>query len=84
MKIDSIVKIDVDIFFHFCIFTCSAELSMFHMEKRSRNTLIIIIIKKISKLLLSHVRTRVGSLMFFNGKLRIKHGDEPLKQMGSR
>ena len=31
--------------FYFCICTCSAQLSMFHMEKRSRNTLIIIIIK---------------------------------------
>ena len=29
-------------FFFFC--TCSAQLSMFHMERRSRNTLIIIII----------------------------------------
>ena len=29
--------------FYFCIYTCSAQLSMFHMEKRSRNTLIIII-----------------------------------------
>ena len=29
--------------FYFCICTCSAQLSMFHMEKRSRNTLIIII-----------------------------------------
>ena len=31
----------------FCIFficTCSAQLSMFHMERRSRNTLIIIIV----------------------------------------
>ena len=28
----------------FCICTCSAQLSMFHMEKRSRNMLIIIII----------------------------------------
>ena len=28
----------------FCIFTCSAQLSMFHMERRSRNMLIIIII----------------------------------------
>ena len=28
----------------FCICTCSAQLSMFHMERRSRNTLIIIII----------------------------------------
>ena len=27
-----------------CICTCSAQLSMFHMEKRSRNMLIIIII----------------------------------------
>ena len=30
--------------FYFCICTCSAQLSMFHMERRSRNTLIIIII----------------------------------------
>ena len=29
---------------YFCIYTCSAQLSMFHMERRSRNTLIIIII----------------------------------------
>ena len=28
----------------FCIYTCSAQLRMFHMEKRSRKTLIIIII----------------------------------------
>ena len=27
---------------HFCICTCSAQLSMFHMERRSRNMLIII------------------------------------------
>ena len=26
---------------YFCICTCSAQLSMFHMERRSRNTLII-------------------------------------------
>ena len=29
---------------YFCICTCSAQLSMFHMERRCRNTLIIIII----------------------------------------
>ena len=29
---------------YFCICTCSAQLSMFHMEWRSKNTLIIIII----------------------------------------
>ena len=28
---------------YFCICTCSAQLSMVHMERRSRNTLIIII-----------------------------------------
>ena len=28
---------------YFCICTCSVQLSMFHMERRSRNTLIIII-----------------------------------------
>ena len=30
--------------FYFCVYTCSAQVSMFHMEKRSRNMLIIIII----------------------------------------
>ena len=34
--------------FYFCICTCSAQLSMFHVEKRSRNMLIIIIINIIS------------------------------------
>ena len=29
---------------YFCICTCSAQLTMFHKERRSRNTLIIIII----------------------------------------
>ena len=29
---------------YFCICTCSAQLSMFHMERRSRNMLIIIVI----------------------------------------
>ena len=29
---------------YFCICTCSAQLSMFHMERHSRNTLIVIII----------------------------------------
>ena len=29
---------------YFCICTCSAQVSLFHMERRSRNTLIIIII----------------------------------------
>ena len=29
---------------YFCICTCSAKLSMFHMERRSKNALIIIII----------------------------------------
>ena len=29
---------------YFCICTCSAQLSMFHMERRSRNTLVIIIV----------------------------------------
>ena len=28
---------------YFCICTCSAQFSMFHMERHSRNTLIIII-----------------------------------------
>ena len=32
------------LYFCNCIWTCSAQLSMFHMERRSRNTLNIIII----------------------------------------
>ena len=31
---------------HFCICTCSVQLSMFHMERRSRNMLLIIMIKE--------------------------------------
>ena len=29
---------------YFCICTCSAQMNMFHMERRSRNTLIILIL----------------------------------------
>ena len=29
---------------YFCICTCSAQLSMFHMERRSKNTLMVVII----------------------------------------
>ena len=29
---------------YFCVYTCSAQLSMFHMERRYRNTIITIII----------------------------------------
>ena len=34
---------------YFCICTCSAQLGMFHMERRSRNTHIIIIINHIGR-----------------------------------
>ena len=37
---------------YFCICPCSAQLSMFHMERRSRNTLIIIIFIIISLFIL--------------------------------
>ena len=37
---------------YFCICTCSAQLSMFHMESHSRNPLIIIIIIIISQVVL--------------------------------
>ena len=30
--------------FHFCTWTCSVQLSMLHMERHSRNTIIFIII----------------------------------------
>ena len=36
---------------YFCICTCSAQLSMFHMERRSRNTLIVIMGNLVSMLL---------------------------------
>ena len=37
---------------YFCICTCSVQLSMFHMERRSRSTLIIIvIITKMNKMI---------------------------------
>ena len=39
---------------YFCICTCSAHLSMFHMERHSRNTLIIIIIIIIINPCVSH------------------------------
>ena len=29
---------------HFCICTCSAQLSMFHMERRPGSTLIIVVV----------------------------------------
>ena len=34
---------------YFCICTCSAQLSMFHMERCFRNTLIIIIVKYLNR-----------------------------------
>ena len=42
---------------YFCVCTCSAQLSMFHMERHSRNTLIvIIIIKSLESLYLSFLQ----------------------------
>ena len=37
---------------YFCICICSAQLSMFHMERRSRNTLIIICFSGVVRLLI--------------------------------
>ena len=34
---------------YFCICTCSAQLSMFHMERHSRNTLIIISLLEVQR-----------------------------------
>ena len=45
---------------YFCICTCSAQLSMFHMERHSRNTLIIIIIIECGQ---------IGSLPDFPGSV---------------
>ena len=42
------------VFLYFCICTCSAQLSMFHVERRSRNTLIIIIIIKVTAVCVKH------------------------------
>ena len=43
-----------------CICTCSAQLSMFHMDRRSRNTLIIIIIIIINLLRQKCVKIKQG------------------------
>ena len=42
--LDTVLSILYACILYFCICTCSAKLSMFHMERRSRNTLIVIII----------------------------------------
>ena len=39
-----VYRVWLDSLLYFCICTCSAQLSMFHMERRSRNTLIINVI----------------------------------------
>ena len=39
----AVVGVLCECVFYFCICIRSAQLSMFHMEKRSRNTLIVII-----------------------------------------
>ena len=47
---------------YFCICTCSAQLSMLHMERRSRNTLIIIIIIFVSTVMPLRFHTFLWSL----------------------
>ena len=39
---------------YFCICLCSAQLSIFHMERRSRNTIIIVIIPEVFVCLLAY------------------------------
>ena len=52
---------------YFCICPCSAQLSMFHMEKSSRNTrIIIIIIIIIIKLSYSVVLVTVWRVIYSN------------------
>ena len=46
---------------YFRICTCSAQLSMFHMERRSKNTLIVVIAIEIVTVLVLH-RASVGLL----------------------
>ena len=43
-RFECLIIMHVLCFSYFFICTCSAQLSMFHMERRSRNTLIVIII----------------------------------------
>ena len=47
--------------FLFCICTCSVQLSMFHMERHSKNTLIIIIITFWADLKLEQCKTKQPS-----------------------
>ena len=66
---------------YFCICICSAQLSMFHMEKRSRNAItiiiivIIIIIIIIIILLLSLLSS---SLLLLDNLIIYNHVDNPI------
>ena len=57
--------------FYFSICTCSAQLIMFHLEKRSRNTLIIIIIIIIFSIALSSQTNKQTNNWTFNSFLTL-------------
>ena len=51
---------------YFCIYTCSAQLSMFHMERRSRNTLILVSIILIISTFIQGHKNRKKSVSIFS------------------
>ena len=58
---------------YFCVCTCSAQLSMFHMERHSRNTLIVIsiIIIKIFRLICNfYLSVAAHKIVFEDRSLR--------------
>ena len=57
---------------YFCICTCSAQLSMFHMERRFRNTLIVIIIMNYERQKMPHTKARQ-----FEPRPRLEPGPGP-------
>ena len=48
---------------YFCICPCSAQLSMFHMERRSRNTLIIKDLLKITSTITDNSQNEEGVIL---------------------
>ena len=62
---------------YFCICTCSAQLGMFHMERRSRNTLIIIFYYKIQIDILTRSIANIPRKV-------CKHADMPTSEHGQK
>ena len=58
---------------YFCICTWSAQLSMFHMERRSRNTLIVIIIIIIIVITIMLLFSRESAKAIYNILFLVKY-----------